>query len=95
MSDELYDYIASALNVPVGSADAERGFSILFHSLDPRRSQQFPDRPMESFLRMFPTNPDLIQCPIHRDHWGLLSINVGQDVLQNGMIHKCVHGAVN
>uniref|UniRef100_A0A914Q1I1 ATP-dependent DNA helicase n=1 Tax=Panagrolaimus davidi TaxID=227884 RepID=A0A914Q1I1_9BILA len=44
--------------------------------------QQFPDRPMESFLRMFPTNPDLIQCPIHlnRDHWGLLSINVGQDV---------------
>uniref|UniRef100_A0A914R1Q3 Ubiquitin-like protease family profile domain-containing protein n=1 Tax=Panagrolaimus davidi TaxID=227884 RepID=A0A914R1Q3_9BILA len=44
--------------------------------------QQFPERPMESFLRMFPTNPDLIQCPIHlnRDHWGLLSINVGQDV---------------
>uniref|UniRef100_A0A914QZ80 HAT C-terminal dimerisation domain-containing protein n=1 Tax=Panagrolaimus davidi TaxID=227884 RepID=A0A914QZ80_9BILA len=38
MSDELYDYIASALTVPVGSAGAERGFSVLFHSLDSRRS---------------------------------------------------------
>lgn len=39
LSDELFDYIASALTVPVGSVDAERGFSILFHSLDSRRSR--------------------------------------------------------
>uniref|UniRef100_A0A914Q5I3 HAT C-terminal dimerisation domain-containing protein n=1 Tax=Panagrolaimus davidi TaxID=227884 RepID=A0A914Q5I3_9BILA len=38
LSDELFDYLSSALTVPVGSADAERGFSILFHSLDSRRS---------------------------------------------------------
>uniref|UniRef100_A0A914P557 Ubiquitin-like protease family profile domain-containing protein n=1 Tax=Panagrolaimus davidi TaxID=227884 RepID=A0A914P557_9BILA len=44
--------------------------------------QQYPDTPIPNFLRMFPRNPDLIQCPLHlyADHWGLLSINVGQDV---------------
>uniref|UniRef100_A0A914Q1V9 Uncharacterized protein n=1 Tax=Panagrolaimus davidi TaxID=227884 RepID=A0A914Q1V9_9BILA len=39
LSDELFDYLSSALTVPVGSADAERGFIILFHPLDYRRSR--------------------------------------------------------
>uniref|UniRef100_A0AC34FVM7 DUF4371 domain-containing protein n=1 Tax=Panagrolaimus sp. ES5 TaxID=591445 RepID=A0AC34FVM7_9BILA len=39
LSDELFDFLASSLTVPVGSADAERGFSILFHTLDSRRSR--------------------------------------------------------
>lgn len=43
MSVELLQYLSGALTVPVGSSDAERGFSILFHSLDKRRSSMLVD----------------------------------------------------
>jgi hypothetical protein len=37
LSDEIYDYLGSALTIPGGSADAERGFNVLFNYQDFRR----------------------------------------------------------
>ena len=45
------DIIKKVLTIPIGSADAERSFSILFHIRNKRRSRLTPDH-LEDFLRI-------------------------------------------
>ena len=55
----LYKLITRVLTVPLGSADAERGFSILFHIRNSRRSR-LTGKHLEGYLRLRINGPKKI-----------------------------------
>ncbi len=70
ITTELKYYIACTLTVPVGSADAERGFSILFHTLDKRRMLLTPET-IDGILKIRINGPPTKEfyCKMYKDHW--------------------------
>lgn len=68
VSSDLLKYLASASAVPVGSADAEKGFSILFHTVESHRIQP---KTIDEALRIRINGPPTKDgfCKQYLDNW--------------------------